>query len=260
MKKGDKIYYSDELNDEVIDFKVKPKKIDKNYNYLPKNIFYRFISWFTYRFLAMPIFGFYFTFIRPVKFKNKKVLKLAKKTGYFVYGNHTNEIADAVCPTFACFPKKPHVICNSSNLQLPVLGKFLRMWGALPLPDTLEATKNFYNAIETTLNNKNPIIIYPEAHLWPYYTKIRPFTYLSFRYAIKYNKPVYCFTTVYKKRKFFKKPKMEIYVDGPFYPDTSLPAKESQQKLRDEVYTKMVERSKLNNCEYVTYEKRSEND
>ena len=72
MKYGDKLYYKDELNDEVVDFKVKTKKIDKTYNYLPKNIFYKFFSWFTYRFLAMPIFGFYFTFIRPVKFKNKK--------------------------------------------------------------------------------------------------------------------------------------------------------------------------------------------
>jgi hypothetical protein len=43
------------------------------------------------------------------------------------------------------------------------------------------------------------------------------------------------------------------YLDGPFYPDKSLPIKERAQKLCDELYTKMIERSKESDCEYIRY-------
>lgn len=37
------IYYSDELNDEFSSAKIKPIKIDKNYNYEHKNILWNII-------------------------------------------------------------------------------------------------------------------------------------------------------------------------------------------------------------------------
>ena len=64
MKFGDKLYYENELTDEVIDYKITPIKIDKNYKYVRKNIFYRFFSFITYRFIATPIVWFYFKFIK----------------------------------------------------------------------------------------------------------------------------------------------------------------------------------------------------
>ena len=260
MKYGETIYYSDELNDEVISTKLKKKKIDKNYKYISKNFFYNIFGNFAYYCLAKPITWFIFKFVRHISYKNKKVLKQHKKGGYFVYSNHTDSWSDGLSHALICNPKKPRLICDSVNLSIPVIGFLTKQWGALPLPDDLQATKNFYSAIESTLNKNAPILIYPEAHLWPYYTKIRPFTSLSFRYPVKYNKPVYTFTTTFHKRKFSKKPRLEIYVDGPFYPDTSLPTKEAQQKLRDLCYNKMCERAKLNTYEFVKYEKRSKND
>ena len=83
---------------------------------------------------------------------------------------------------------------------------------------------------------------------------------MSFRYPIKYNKPVFTFTTIYKKKKHGKKPKVEIFVDGPFYTNRNLPAKDAQIALRDVVYNKLKERAELSNCEFVKYVKRSEND
>lgn len=260
MKKDDIIYYEDELNDEVISSKLKKKKIDKSYKYTSKNFFYNIFGNFCYYCLAKPITWFIFKFIRRIKYKNTEVLKQHKKGGYFVYSNHTDSWSDGLSHALICNPKKPRLICDSSNLSIPVIGFLTKQWGALPLPDDLQATKNFYTAIESTLKKNAPIIIYPEAHLWPYYTKIRPYSSLSFRYPVKYNKPVYTFTTTFHKRKFSKKPKLEIYVDGPFYFDTTLPTKEAQQQLRDICFNKMCERAKLNTYEYVTYEKRSKND
>jgi len=260
MKNDNKIYFQDELNDEVIENNLKSKKIDKNYKYISNNFLYNLFGNFAYYCVAKPITWFAFKFIRHISYKNRKVLKKHKKGGYFVYSNHTDSWSDALSPALICSPKKPRLICNSKNLSIPILGFFTKQWGALPLPDDIQATKNFYSAIETTLNKNAPIIIYPEAHLWPYYTKIRPFTSLSFRYPIKYNKPVFTFTTTFHKRKFSKKPKLIIYIDGPFYPDSNLPTKEAQQKLRDICYNKMCERSKLNTYEYITYEKGEKND
>ena len=98
------------------------------------------------------------------------------------------------------------------------------------------------------------ITIFPEAHIWPYYTKIRPFKNVSFKYPIEYNTPVFCVTNTYQKRGK-NKVRITTYIDGPFFIDEKLSKKENQQKLCDEVYNKMVERSKLSNYEYIEYRK-----
>lgn len=253
MKYKQKVYYQDETKDEIIDFKIKAIKIDENYKYIHKNIFYKLWSFITYRLIATPIDFVYTKLFRRIKFVNRKVLKKHKKGGYFIYANHTDQFSDGFSPTLICFPKKPHLVVNPDNVSMPVWGRFTRMWGALPLPDTLGAVKNFNHAMEHTLEKDNPILIYPEAHLWPYYTKIRPFDARSFRYPIHFDKPVYTFTTTYQLRKEGKKPKMMIYVDGPFYVDKNLDKKQAQQDLRDRIYQQMCERAKLSNYEYLTY-------
>ena len=253
MKFGTNLYYSNEQTDEVLKFKTTNKKIDKTYKYIKKNPIYNLVSFFTYRLLATPIAWFYYKIIKRVKFINKKVLKQHKKSGYFIYANHTNQYGDAFCPALICFPKKPYVVVNPANIAIPLVGRCLKMWGALPIPNTIKATKNFNHAIEYRLKKGKPVLIYPEAHLWPYYTKIRNFSSTSFKYPIKFNKPAFTFTTVYKLKKFGKKPKVEIYIDGPFYVNKSIPLKEAQQQLRDSIYLQMKERSKNNNYKYCNY-------
>ena len=102
-------------------------------------------------------------------------------------------------------------------------------------------------------------MIYPEAHIWPFYTKIRNFPDSSFKYPVEYGTPVFCFTNVYKKRKFFKTPQMVTYIDGPFFADSSLSPRENRSFLRNMVFKAMCERSKLNEVEMIKYLK-MEND
>ena len=64
---------------------------------------------------------------------------------------------------------------------------------------------------------------------------------------------------MYKKRgkrgdKFT--PKIITYVDGPFYPDKTLAAKDARAKLRDEAYNAMCERSKLSDYDMIVYLKK----
>ena len=197
-------------------------------------------------------------------------------------------MCDALIPTMVSVPKSVHVIVHPNNISMPVLGAITPSLGAIPLPDDMESTHNFLKCIETRVRQKKVITIYPEAHIWPFYTKIRPFTSLSFRYPVQYEVPTFCFTNVYRKRKFSKSPQIITYVDGPFYPDKNLSTtastitatvadqiityvdgpfypdknlstKEQREDLRNKVFNAMTERSKLNNIEIIKYIKKEDN-
>lgn len=254
MKNKNIIYYINE-SDEVLNHNAKKKDIDKNFKYIHTNPFYKIWSNFSYYFFAYPYAYFTCKLLKKIKFHNLETLKNFDG-GYFIYANHTQKQADAFCPGLICRPKKPHIIVNPTNLTIPIIGKLASMWGAIPTPNTIQATKNFLKKIELVLNENNPVVIYPEAHLWPYHTKIRNFSSTSFYYPIKFNRPVFTFTTVYKKRKNKQKPKIEIYVDGPFFPNKSLPTKLAQDELKSIVFNTLNKRANLSNCEYIKYIKK----
>jgi 1-acyl-sn-glycerol-3-phosphate acyltransferase len=238
------VYYTDPLNDEFSGIAPKNFYIPKDYVYIHKNLFYRFVTFIVYRLIMTPIAFFHNKLALHQKFANKKVLKVCKKQGYFIYGNHTQQMGGAYTPNMMCFPKKVYVIVSPDNLAVKGLKTILEMSGALPLPSTLEGMGKMMEAMEKRLVQNHVICIYPEAHIWPYCTEIRPFKSVSFKYPARYNAPVYAFTDTYKKRRFGSKPRIVTFVDGPFYPDASLPLNEQAQRLRDQVYEAMVKRAK----------------
>ena len=259
-EKREEIYYSDELNDEFSTAQITPRAIDENYDYGGKTIVWKLKRFFLHRILAQPIAISYLKLKFHHKIKNKKVLRKYRKQAMFVYGNHTNIFGDPLVPTFVSFPQQAFVIVHPNNVSMPVWGKVMPFLGALPLPDNLAAMKNFVSTIKYHVEHKKAIYIYPEAHIWPFYTKIRPFVDASFKYPVDYKTPVFCFTNVYQKRKFSKNPKMITYVDGPFFADENLSSKEKRKQLRDMVYQTMCERSKLNTVEIIKYIKKEPTD
>ena len=97
--------------------------------------------------------------------------------------------------------------------------------------------------------------------MWPYATKIRQFPAgdRSFKYATRNNLPIFTMTTTYHKRKDQKKgdvPRMEIYLDGPFYPDSKKTEDENRAMLAQAAYDSMVKNSKKNAYEYFVYKKK----
>lgn len=250
------IYYSDELNDEFAGDSIVAKKIDKNYVYIHKSLFKKFTHFFWYRIIAYPLAYLYLKIVYHHKIVNRKVLKKYKKTGYFIYGNHTHNIGDALIPTMVNSTKDTYVIVHPNNVSMPVLGKITPSIGAIPLPGDIESTRNFMDCLKYRLEHKCAIMIYPEAHIWPYYTKIRPFKDQSFRYPVNYNVPTFTLTNVYKKRKISKKPKIVTYIDGPFFPNEESSASDKRKELRDLCYNQMVLRSKENNVEIIKYVKK----
>lgn len=250
------IYYKDELQDEFADDKIKARTIDGSYRYVREDFKGKLSHVFWYRMIAIPLARIYMKCYFGHRIVHKDILKAYQREGYFMYANHTHFMADALVPALAGRPKDVYVIVHPNNVSMPVLGKITPYLGALPLPDDGAAGRNFIKAIERRISQGHCIMIYPEAHIWPYYTDIRPFKDTSFHYPVKYQAPAFCLTNTYQKRKHTKRPRMVTYVDGPFYPDASLPAKEQKQVLRDQIYAQMKKRALCSNVEVIRYVKR----
>lgn len=261
MKKNKIIYYKDELNDEFSEAQIKPIKIDENYKYEHKNPFWNLCSILIQNVLSVPIKILYSTIKFKIKYVGKEKIKPYRKQGYFIYANHTQPFADTFITSRAIYPKRSFLIVNPENVSMKGLKKIVEMLGAIPIPGNKEATKSFLDIIEKRIKQGYSITIYPEAHIWPYYTGIRNFKSVSFKYPIKLNTPVFCMTNTYQKYGR-KKNKVQIvtYIDGPFFAEKDgLSMKEQQENLRNRIYENMVERSKNSNIEVIKYIK-DEND
>ena len=259
MEKNKVIYYEDELNDEFPEAVIVPRTIDENYKY-KRGILWNAFSWLVQTFLSLP-FKFYGMNLYKVKYVGKEKYKKFKKTGYFIYGNHTQAFGDTFIPSMANYPKRNFFIVNPENISMKGSGWIIELLGAIPVPGNIKATKNFMDIVEDRINKGHSVTIYPEAHIWPYYTKIRPFKSVSFKYPVKMKKPVFCFVNTYQRYgKNNDKARIVSYIEGPFYPDETLPFKEAQEKLRNEVYNTMCELSKNSNIEVIKYMKKEEKD
>lgn len=245
-------YYDSDMKNDYIKNKENKTKIDGNYKYIHSNLLWNLFSFLAYRIIATPIAYLYMKLKFDFKVENKEVLKKSKKEGYFLYINHTQMIGDAFSPTLINFPKKTYVVVNKDNINLPFWGNIIKLLGPLPIPDDIEAGKNFLKAIKKIIEKKGVIVIYPEAHLWDYYTQIRDFGSSSFKYPIETKAKAFSVTVTYKKRKK-KVPQIVAYIDGPFISDKNLNIKEKREDLRNKVFDEMTKRAKNNNVEYIKY-------
>lgn len=260
MKKEEKkkiIYYQDEQNDEFSTAQIVPRKIDQNYQYLHKSKAWNFCSFLLQNVLSMPIKLSYAKGKFRVRYEGKEKLKPFQKEGYFVYVNHTQPFADTFLPSLLIYPKRNFFVVNPENVSMKGMQTLVEMLGAIPIPCDIGGMKHFIQALEKRMEQGYAITIYPEAHIWPYYTKIRPFSDVSFRYPVQWKKPVFCMTNTYQAYGR-KKEKVRIvtYIDGPFFANETLTAKESKKELRDRIYACMCERSKKSNIEVIEYRKK----
>lgn len=249
------IYYEDELNDEFSTAKITPRVIDETYQY-QHGVIWNVCSYLIQNVLSMPIKVLYLILKFKMKYVGKEKLKPYRKQGYFIYANHTQAFADTFIPSVGNYPKRNFLIVNPENVSIKFAKTLIEMLGAIPVPGNKTAMKHFLEQIETRIKHNCSITIYPEAHIWPYYTKIRPFKEVSFKYPVELETPTFCMTNTYQaygKKK--DKIKMVTYIDGPFFTNSSLPKKERQKQLRNEVYHCMVERSKNSNIELIEYRK-----
>ncbi|ANK58883.1 hypothetical protein BSQ39_11530 [Loigolactobacillus backii] len=253
--KAENVQYYHSFTDDVVTSKNQNKHLPKDYKWLHTNVFYQLGSAITYA-IAWLLGFCYCKLGLHLKVKNRQVIKKYQKSGFFLYGNHTQPIGDVVIPLQVALTKRAYVIASEANLGIPVIGQVIPMMGGLVIPGSLHQMRAFTAAVGQKVQQGHFVTIYPEAHVWPYYTKIRPFSTVSFHYPVQNKVPAFCMTTTYQKRRFGQKPRLTLYVDGPFLPDQTLSKKAQQEKLCKEVHACMVQRSQNSTYEYVKYEKR----
>ena len=263
IPKKERVFYYENEEDDPIKTDEQEKKqevrLPEGYEFIPKNPLVRLYSAILFRIFW--IFGqWYERWYWQAKFIGREKLKEVKGKGYLIYANHTNPFHDVFGPAIMA-DRRIFTIISPVNLKIPGIGKVLPYIGGLPLGKTRDEKYAFNEAVDTRLRQKKVLVIYPEAHVWPYATKIRKFPAgdKSFKYATRNNLPIFTMTTTYHKRTKRKKgdlPRMDVYLDGPFYPDAERSEEENRAILAKKAYDSMVKYSKKNTYEYFRYIKK----
>lgn len=247
-----KVRYYSSYTDDFEESADQNYKLPENYKWVRTDIVSKFLSGLTYG-LAIVFGGAYCKFFLHIKVRGRKTLK-GMKGDFFIYGNHTQPVGDVFIPALCVLPKRIFTVVSTANYGIPVIGKILPYLGALPISGTLHGLKELNKAIEARIEKNHPVVIYPEAHVWEYYTDIRPYPETSFGFPVKLNKPAFAMTVTYRKGKIFKRPIAEVYLDGPFFPEGNS-SSDKAKNLRDQVMNAMQERSKNSNYSYIEYKK-----
>lgn len=251
-------YYSDVLNDDFAGNDLEAKPLPKTFVYERKNIFFKLFSFLFYYTFAVPILLIiqWFSGVKVVGKHHIKKMKVA----YFIYGNHSKWM-DAIIPSSRLtFPRYTYMLSKTDALDIPFVRHLVQALGMFPLPTSYERYSEFFLAMEHHLSKKRPIVIFPEAHIWPFYTDVRPFPNSSFRYPAKYLLPVIPFFTIYRKSRglwwllYRDAPRMTLYIGEPIYPNAKHSLKENTAYLAQETYRYMCHiRDTIPSVKYIDY-------
>ncbi len=224
-------YYHKDKKDDFGNIGHNNKPLKDNFKYVNTNIFYRFISFIFYYFLAFPILFVVSKMFLGVKVIGKKNIKkeLKKNEGYFIYSNHCHYYDAFLSHMFAGFPKRTYVLSHADPANIFFIKHLVMLLGCLPLPNNKTNYKNFINAMKYRFNNNGVIAIYPEGTLWPYYNNLRPFEKTSFKYAAMLKAPIVVTAETFRKPKIFHflKPRMTITISNVIRYDDNLSVDEN---------------------------------
>ena len=250
------IIYRDPLHDDFAGTDIHHIEVDETFPFRHGPL-WNGAAFLLYYLVGIPIVWLVAKVYLGLKFENRKVLRKVRKTGCYLYGNHTQGL-DAFLPPLSAWPKRAYVIAGADAVSLPCLKNIVQMFGAIPIPTKPSGMRSFLKRLAALAKKKQIVAVFPEAHIWPYYTDIRPFTDTSFRYPVKTGLPAVAMVVTYRKRRglfrFMRRPAVTVTFSEPFFCRTDLSPKEAQKALRDEVYDfmKAVSRTR-ENVEYYRY-------
>ena len=251
---GKRKFFYHHLTDDLVVSLNQDYHLPNSYAIFPKSLSGKIWSKFV-RPLGYLISMVYINLILRVRIIGKEKLQATNDQGYFIYGNHTQTFGDVVLPLSIVPAKKYYAIAAQSNWGIPVLGKLVLPYFGLPVGQNIEQSARLIKAITAVIKAKKVVVIYPESHVWPYYTKIRPFPVNSMHFPVALDSASFTMTTTYSKPRWGKKPQITVYIDGPFYPDKRLTKKQAQEKLHQQIYQTMQKRALTSDFEYCMYQK-----
>lgn len=243
----EKVYYYSSFDQNMVENPGQDKTLPEDYRYIRTGVLYSILSAIAYGVLVI-VSWIYVRLVLKVRIVGRERLRHYHGSGYYVYGNHTQEQGDAFLPLIVSGFKHAYVVASPSNMGIPVLGRMLPVLGIIPTPSTTSQTRSFISAVHQRVAQGHSVFIYPEAHVWPYYTRIRPFPDTSFKFPSEDGKPVFSLTMTYQGRK-----KLAAYIDGPFTAEPLKSVKDNQKILHDNVFEAMTSRSKSSVYEHIKY-------
>lgn len=163
--------------------------------------------------------------------------------GEILVANHLHSLD---CVMLACaLPKRRFSFLSlKSNLEIPVIGPFVRLMGALPLPETPSAAVHLSRAVKTLLGRGAGLQIYPEGSLQPFCSKLRPFKNGAFLYAVDNSVPVRPCVFRLRRRTGWRRltgrrPLFELVLLPPLMPPQDLPRRAAAAEMAARVRAAM---------------------
>ena len=225
----------------VVSVPLVNKDFDKEYNYYKTGLFYKTARFFAYV-VAYTLGHFVCKFKHGIRYEGRKNLKKYKtqlKDGCITVCNHVFHL-DYLCLIIGIRPNFQYYPAWNSKL-LDKDRHLVNLTGGIPVPDTLSGLKKFFQAFESHIDNKAWIHFFPEAAMWPFYQKIRPFKKGAFILADKKDIPIlpmaFKFRNPSKLASFFgaKEPFVTLCIGEPIHVDKSIENKSKRiNKLVDD--------------------------
>ncbi len=213
--------------------------VDKNFQYIPKNIFKKLDYFFKRIFVvnrvercANKLFQ-----TEVIGKENLQGLKSA-----VVCCNHVNKL-DCMVVRHALRPHKTYFTAAEFNNMKGFLGDMMRAGGLLPMSANFSAQKNFFESVKQLLDKGNFITFFPERAEWWGYEKPRPHETGAYHIAVKNNVPILPIFITFKQTKASIESETGIKqfivnILKPIYPDNSVAVKENIDKMRNQCLQK----------------------
>lgn len=251
-----KVRYYTSTHEDFVDSPDQYFRIDDKWQWYHGNSFGHKVLFYCFYAIFWLVAFIYAHAVLHLRIVGKKKLRSSRHDAYFMYANHTQPFGDICITVLENWPHRITAIMAQANFGIPVLGPLLHHCDFLAVPKT-DAQRAGYKRSMTQLVTHDHVAcqVYPEAHVWPWATTIRPFTSTSMRYPVRYNVASYTSTTTYQSRGQGKKPRAVVYIDGPFYPRVSGDEQTQKDDLQEQIYSTLVARSKLSTVTWIDYEK-----
>lgn len=188
-------------------------KLDKNYEYITKNLGLRFLYYFA-MFIGMPFMYLAFKIQWGFRVTGKQNMRLIRKKAAVTVANHVHNL-DSLMLTYPFYPNTAYVVALRHNFEAFLIGGLVRVLRGVPLPDDIQNFKRFSMQLNQMLQHTSKrLLIYPEGEILPYSRELRPFEKGAFYFAVKNDVPIMPMVFVFPSKK-----RIELIIGKPVYID-----------------------------------------
>ena len=217
--------------------------IDRNYEYVSKDIIFNTFSDVLYYLIAYPILKVLTKIVYDLKIEGRENIDFLEK-GAISVSNHVLFL-DCAMVGLAWGLKRVYYTTLEGSFKIPFVRKLIKLLRAMPIPEKIKNREYFLKAVDEVLSNGDYVHFYPEAALFPYYKKIRSFKNGAFSIAVKNDVPIVPMVFTFREpkgiRKIFKKKKdVTLKILKPVtIKEEGLNQKQKEELLKNKVHTMM---------------------